>query len=109
MEADRTHICQPVFEFTESPTFLLQALLEGSGTVTSSPVEIGRTWNVDAGAVTGTRAENVSKRAGVTLTAIPATRCTFAGWSGKDPDYEDGAVTMDVLTRCIAVFVRDAP
>ena len=28
------------------------------------------------------------------------------GWSGEDPDCDDGVVTMDSLIRCILPFVR---
>ena len=106
MEAGRTHNCQPVFEFTESPTFLLQALPEGSGTVTSSPAGINCTQDVDAGTIGGTCAENFPNGSTVTLTAVPAQGWTFTGWSSEDPDCEDGTVTMDQLTRCTAIFVR---
>jgi hypothetical protein len=106
VEAGETHICQPVFEFTESPTFLLQVPLEGSGTVTSSPAGITCTQDVDAGTITGTCAENFANGSTVALTATPAEGWSFAGWSSEDRDCEDGTVTMDQLTRCTATFVR---
>jgi hypothetical protein len=108
VEAGRTHNCQPVFEFTESPTFLLQALPEGSGTVTSAPAGIDCTQDVDAGTISGTCAQNFPNGSTVTLTASPAPGWSFTEWRSEDPDCADGTVTMDQLTRCTAIFVRDA-
>jgi hypothetical protein len=105
-EAGETHICQPVFEFTESPTFL-QAPLKGSGTVASSPAGIDCTRD-DAGSVTGVCAENFPNGSTVTLTVTPAQGWSFAGWTGDNSDCADGVVTMDELTRCRAIFVREA-
>jgi hypothetical protein len=106
IEAGRTHNCQPVFEFTESPTFLLQVPIEGSGTVTSSPPGIACTRDVDAGTISGVCAENFPNGSTVTLTATPLDGRVFQGFSGEDPDCADGVVTMDALTRCVATFVR---
>jgi hypothetical protein len=106
VEAGETHICQPVFEFTESPTFLLQVPVEGSGTVTSSPAGIDCTRDVDAGTIMGVCAENFANGGTVTLTADPAEGWVFVGWSGEDPDCADGEVLMDELTRCVATFAR---
>ena len=56
VEAGRTHNCQPVFSFTEPPEVLLQAFLEGSGTVTSDPAGIACTADEDAGTLSGSAA-----------------------------------------------------
>lgn len=106
VEAGRTHNCQPVFAFTESPTFLLQTFLEGTGTVTSSPAGIDCSRD-SAGTIVGTScAVNFPNGSTVTLTATPAEGWSFVGWSGEDPDCEDGTVTMDQLTGCTANFVQ---
>jgi hypothetical protein len=104
--AGETHICQPVFAFTESPTFLLQVPVEGSGTVTSSPAGIDCTRDVDAGTFEGVCAENFPNGSIVTLTAAPLEGWAFVGWTGEDPDCADGEVVMDELTRCVATFAR---
>jgi hypothetical protein len=53
VQADDIHSCQPVFSLVESPEFLLQAGIEGSGTVTSSPAGINCTADADAGTLSG--------------------------------------------------------
>jgi hypothetical protein len=105
VEAGETHICQPVFEFIESPTFLLQVPIEGSGTVTSSPAGIECTRNPD-GTFAGVCAENFPNGSTVTLTAAAAEGWVFQGFSGEDLDCADGVVVMDALTRCVATFVQ---
>lgn len=102
----RPHVCQPVFSFRQPPTFLLQALPEGSGTVASSAVGIDCTRNTDTGAITGICAENFPRGSNVTLTATPLSGWTFTRWSSTDPDCTDETVSMDKLTRCTAIFVR---
>ena len=103
VESGRTHTCEPVFEFTESPTFLLQIDIEGSGRVTSDPSRIDCTG--DNGTLSGVCAENFDNGGTVTLMPEPAAGWAFQGWSGEDPDCADGVVLMDALTRCVATFV----
>jgi hypothetical protein len=107
VEAGENHICQPVFEFTKSPTFLLQVPVEGSGTVTSSPAGINCTRD-DTGTISGVCAENFPNGSTVTLTATAADGWVFQEFSGEEPDCADGVVVMDALTRCVATFVRAA-
>ena len=100
------HSCQPVFEFRESPIFLLQVGHEGSGTITSSPEGIDCTFDSDTGTLSGQCGNIFANGATVTLTATPLGGWTFVAWSGEDRDCEDGVVTMDSAKRCIATFVR---
>ena len=102
------HSCQPVFEFRESPEFLLQVGHEGSGTITSSPAGIDCTFDSDAGTLTGQCGAIFPNGATVTLNATPLEGWTFVAWSGEDRDCEDGVVAMDSAKRCIATFVRAA-
>ena len=105
--------CQPVFEFTEPPEVLLQALPEGSGTVAQSGGGLSSscTLDVDAGTFTGVCAVIYPTGTVVTLTATAAAGWTFEGWrtetvKDKDDECADGIVTMDRAERCVAVFVR---
>ena len=107
VEAGETHICQPVFAFTESPTFLLQVPLEGAGTVTSTPTGITCTRNPDGTFTATACAENFPNGSTVTLTATAAAGWDFLGFSGEDEDCGDGVVLMDQLTRCVATFVLE--
>jgi hypothetical protein len=107
VEAGQTHICQPVFEFTESPTFLLQVPVEGAGTVTSDPVGINCSRNADGTFSSAACAENFPNGSTVTLTATAAAGWDFAGFSGEDEDCVDGVVLMDELTRCVVTFVPE--
>ena len=106
VEAGNIHSCQPVFEFKESPIFLLQVAHEGSGTITSSPEGIHCTFDSDAGTLTGQCGNTFPNGATVTLTATPLDGWVFVAWSGEDRDCEDGVVTMDAAKRCIATFAR---
>lgn len=114
VRAGATHSCQPVFELTEQREFLLQAIGEGSGTVTQEAggvVTTSCTSDVDAGTFTGGCAWIYPTGTVVTLTATPLPGWTFTGWrtettKDKDDDCADGVVTMDQAERCIAVFVR---
>ena len=113
VQAGEPILCQPVFEITEPSEFLLQAIPEGSGTVTSTDGETSTncTSDADAGTVTGVCAAIYPAGAVVTLTATPAEGWTFTGWrtettKDKDDDCADGTVTMDQRERCIAVFTR---
>jgi hypothetical protein len=108
VEAGRTHTCQPVFSFTEPPELLLQAFLEGSGTVTSDPAGIACTADEDAGTLSGQCGSLFPNGSVVTLTATPAAGWVFQGWSAveRDRDCADGVVTMDEAHACVATFVR---
>jgi hypothetical protein len=97
--------CQPVFEFKESPTFLLQVPIEGAGTVTSEPAGINCTRLADGTFTDTACAENFTNGITVTLTATAADGWTFQGFSG-DEDCIDGVVVMEDLTRCVATFVQ---
>ena len=99
--------CQPVFEFTESPTFLLQVPIEGAGAVTSEPAGINCTRLADGTFTDTACAENFTNGITVTLTATAADGWTFQGFSG-DEDCIDGVVVMEDLTRCVVTFVRAA-
>jgi hypothetical protein len=69
----------------------------GSGTITSSPLGINCGTDCSEIYNSGTL---------VSLTAIPASGSTFAGWSG-DSDCSDGIVTMSVNKSCTATFKLD--
>jgi hypothetical protein len=69
----------------------------GSGTITSSPVGINCGSDCSEIYSSGTL---------VSLTAIPASGSTFAGWSG-DADCLDGVVTMTANKSCAATFKLD--
>ena len=107
VEAGDTISCQPVFEFRESPIFLLQVGHEGSGRITSSPEGIDCTFDSDAGTLSGQCGNTFLNGATVTLTATPLDGWVFVAWSGEDRDCEDGVVTMDAAKRCIATFARE--
>ena len=104
--AGTLHSCQPVFSLREATSFLLQTTQAGSGRVASSPAGIDCTFDSDAGIVTGQCAAIYPSGTVVTLTATPLAGWTFAGWSGNDPDCNDGTVTMNAAKRCTATFVR---
>ena len=112
-QADETFECQPVFELVESDV-LLQAVPEGSGTVTQSvdgTTTASCTSDVDAGTVTGVCAVVYANGTVVSLTATPAAGWEFVAWrtqtvKDKDDDCADGLVTMDKPERCVAVFLR---
>jgi len=106
VRAGATISCQPVFSFTESPIFLLQAGIEGSGQVTSSPAGIDCVADADAGTLSGQCGNTFENGSTVTLTATPAAGWTFSAWTGEDPDCGDGVVTMNAAKRCVAIFVR---
>ena len=106
VEAGDIISCQPVFEFRESPIFLLQVGHEGSGTITSSPEGINCTFDSDTGTLSGQCGNTFPNGATVTLTATPLDGWVFVAWSGEDRDCEDGVVTMDAAKRCIATFAR---
>ena len=106
VEAGDIISCQPVFEFRESPIFLLQVGFEGSGTITSSPEGINCTFDSDTGTLSGQCGNTFPNGATVTLTATPLDGWVFVAWSGEDRDCEDGMVTMDAAKRCIATFAR---
>src|SRR4029450_12280173 len=69
----------------------------GSGTITSSPSGINCGSDCS---------ETYSSGTLVSLTAIPASGSTFAGWSG-DADCLDGLVTMNANKSCTATFKLD--
>ena len=69
----------------------------GSGSVSSSPVGISCASDCT---------EVYSSGTVVSLTATPASRSTFAGWSG-DSDCVDGFVTMNTSKSCTATFKLD--
>ena len=105
--------CQPVFELIDSDV-LLQAVPEGSGTVTQSvdgTTTASCTSDVDAGTVTGVCAAVYANGTVVSLTATPAVGWEFVAWrtettKDKDDDCADAVVTMDKPERCVAVFLR---
>lgn len=105
VEAGALVECRPVFEFRESPTFLLQVPVEGAGTVTSEPAGINCTRLADGTFTDTACAENFVNGITVTLTATAADGWAFQGFSG-DEDCTDGAVVMDDVTRCVATFAQ---
>jgi hypothetical protein len=105
VEAGALVECQPIFEFKESRTFLLQAPIEGAGTMTSEPAGITCTRFADGTFTDAACAENFTNGITVTLTATAADGWAFQGFSGDD-DCTDGAVVMDDSTRCVATFVQ---
>jgi hypothetical protein len=113
VQVGETIDCQPVFELIDSAV-LLQAVPEGSGTVTQSDdgtTTASCTSDVDAGTVTGICAEVYPNGTVVSLTATPAAGWEFVAWrtettKDKDDDCADGVVTMDRPERCVAVFRR---
>jgi 6-phosphogluconolactonase len=70
----------------------------GLGTVTSAPA------GIDCGPDCSTQTAAFALNTEVTLTPIPASGSTFAGFSGDDADCADGIVTLDVATTCLATF-----
>jgi hypothetical protein len=72
----------------------------GAGTVTSSPA------GINCGVVC---VEDFSPGTVVTLTATPAAGSVFGGWSGTNPDCNDGIVTLNANTTCVARFDLDIP
>lgn len=108
VRAGAVHTCQSVFALREGTNFLLQAVPEGSGRITSNPAGIDCIFDSDAGTLTGQCAAVYPRGTVVTLTPTPAVGWVFSRWSGNDRDCNDGAVTMNAARRCIATFVRSS-
>ena len=75
-------------------SFTLTVSVVGNGTATSTPVGIACPCDCFEAFDSGQE---------VTLSAVPDSGSTFAGWSG-DADCFDGQVTMDVDVGCTATF-----
>jgi hypothetical protein len=70
------------------------------GTVTGSITGTGINCGADC-------SDQYICNANVTLTAVPNTGSTFAGWSEEGPDCSDGSVTMDINKSCVATFTTN--
>jgi plastocyanin len=95
MDANKT--CTANFDTSAPGTFSLAVnkIGSGSGTVTSNPA------GINCGADCN---EIYNDGTVVVLTATANPGSTFIGWSGSDPDCNDGSVTMSQNLNCTATF-----
>jgi hypothetical protein len=86
--------CTAVFNLITTYSLTVNRLGTGSGTVTSNPA------GINCGSSCST---TLSSGTAVTLSAIPASGSTFAGWTGN-ADCADGSVTVTSNMGCTATF-----
>jgi Divergent InlB B-repeat domain len=86
--------CTALFNLITTYTLTVTRSGTGSGTVTSSPA------GINCGS---TCLATLSSGTAVTLSAIPSSGSTFAGWTGN-ADCADGSVTVTSNMGCTATF-----